>query len=77
MCYLVATWFDEPGSVALRMRRGKELSEMIGRLEARFDFDRLQLVTITRPSAYGEYEPYTFVESEEEMANWLSRRASC
>lgn len=29
--------------------------------------DRIQLVTISRPSAYGEYEPYRFVTSEEEF----------
>ncbi|OUP09803.1 DUF6718 family protein [Collinsella sp. An2] len=72
MCYLVAKWFDKTGSIAMRTQRGKELSEMIDRLENRFGFDRLQLVTITRPSAYGEYEPYTFVRSEDELAELLA-----
>ena len=30
--------------------------------------NKIQLVTISRPSAYGEYEPYRFVESEVEFA---------
>ena len=25
----------------------------------------IQLVTISRPSAYGEYAPYSFIENEE------------
>ena len=76
MCYLVAKWFDKTGSIAMRAQRGKELSEMIDRLESRFGFDRLQFVAITRPSAYGEYEPYTFVASEEEMVEGLSRQVT-
>lgn len=74
MCYLVAKWFDKTGSIAMRTQRGKELSDMIDRLEGRFGFDRLQLVAITRPSAYGEHEPYTFVASEEEMVEELSQQ---
>lgn len=30
-------------------------------------YDTIQLVTISRPSAYGEYEPYRFVETEQEF----------
>ena len=29
--------------------------------------DEIQLVTISRPSAYGEYEPYQFVDTEQEF----------
>lgn len=71
MCYLVAKWFDERGSVAMQVQRGEALSEMIDRLDDRFGHDCLQLVTITRPSAYGEYEPYTFVSSEDELVGAL------
>lgn len=76
MCYLVAKWFDEPGCVALSTEPGRSLIELKRRLDARFGHDRLQLVTITRPSAYGEYEPYTFVSTEEELARVLERQAS-
>ncbi|WP_455136033.1 DUF6718 family protein [Thermophilibacter sp.] len=75
MCYLVAKWFDNTGSLALQTSRGEKLSEMVDRLEERFGHDRLQLVTITRPSAYGEYEPYTFVSSEDELTDLLSQQA--
>jgi len=30
-------------------------------------YETIQLVTISRPSAYGEYEPYHFVETEQEF----------
>ena len=74
MCYLVAKWFDEPGCVALSTVPGQPLVELKRRLDARFGHDRLQLVTITRPSAYGEYEPYTFVSSEEELVAALEHQ---
>lgn len=32
------------------------------------DSSGIQLVTISRPTAYGEYAPYRFVHSEEEFA---------
>lgn len=32
------------------------------------DGSGIQLVTISRPTAYGEYAPYRFVHSEEEFA---------
>ena len=76
MCYLVAKWFDQTGCLALQTQAGKGLAEMIDRLEERFGYDCLQLVTITRPSAYGEYEPYTFVSSEQELVNALSTQAA-
>ncbi len=30
-------------------------------------YDSIQLVTISRPSAYGEYEPYHFLKTEQEF----------
>ena len=36
----------------------------------------LQLVTISRPSAYGEYEPYEFVDSENELIDKLEEQTA-
>lgn len=73
MCYLVAKWFDGVGSLAMQAEAGPSLVNMMNRIEGRFGSDDLQLVTITRPSAYGEYAPYTFVSSEDEMIDGLKR----
>lgn len=75
MRYLVAKWFDRTGSLAMRTEAGPGLVDMIDRIENRFGFDALQLVTITRPSAYGEYEPYTFVASEHDLVEALQGQA--
>ena len=61
MCYLVAKSVDAVGCVALKTTHGKHLSELKRRIEEAVGYETIQLVTISRPSAYGEYEPYSFV----------------
>ncbi len=67
MCYLVAKEVNKVGSIALQTTHGKQLSEFKNELIKKIGYDRIQLVTISRPSAYGEYEPYTFVATEKEF----------
>lgn len=68
MCYLIAKNIDNVGCVALRTTHGKQLSEFKRGLEKKIGYEKIQLVTISRPSAYGEYEPYHFVETKEDFA---------
>ena len=68
MCYLVAKNVDATGCVALRTTHGKHLSAFKRKIEQKVGYDKIQLVTISRPSAYGEYEPYHFVDTKEEFA---------
>ena len=67
MCYLLAKNIEDVGCLALKTTHGKHLSEFKRKVESRVGYDKIQLVTISRPSAYGEYEPYQFVDSEEEF----------
>lgn len=66
MCYLIAKKFNQSGSIALKTTRGKELASFADELQEKLGYD-IQLVTITRPSAYGEYEPYHFVNNYEDF----------
>lgn len=66
MCYLIAKRINESGSIALKTVRGEELAYFVDEFQEKIGYD-IQLVTITRPSAYGEYEPYHFVDSYEEF----------
>lgn len=68
MCYLIAKNVDAVGCVAWCTTHGKHLSEFKRKLEQTVGYDKIQLVTISRPSAYGEYEPYRFVDTKEEFA---------
>lgn len=72
MCYLIAKDIDSVGCVALRTVHGKHLSEYKRELIKKIGYDRIQLVTISRPSAYGEYEPYHFVDTEDEFTKAVS-----
>lgn len=72
MCYLIAKDVDAVGCVALKTTHGKHLSEFKKKIMDKVGYDRIQLVTISRPSAYGEYEPYNFVETKEEFEEVVS-----
>lgn len=76
MCYLVAKWFSKEGSLALSAKPGQDLVDFIDKVEARFGSTDLQLIIISRPSAYGEYEPYEFVDSENELIDKLEKQAA-
>ena len=67
MCYLIAKNIDSEGCVALRTTHGKHLAEFKRSIKKKVGYDKIQLVTISRPSAYGEYEPYHIVDSEQEF----------
>ena len=67
MCYLVAKDFNKRGCVAYKTNPGHELVALREDIISRVGIDRIQLVTISRPSAYGEYEPYSVVHTPEEF----------
>ena len=73
MCYLIAKNIDSEGCVALRTTHGKHLAEFKRSIEKKVGYDKIQLVTISRPSAYGEYEPYHMVDSEQEFESAVER----
>lgn len=67
MCYLIAKEFDKRGCIAVKTRHGKALADFTEKLQKQIGENGVQLVTISRPSAYGEYEPYEILESKEEF----------
>ena len=67
MCYLIAKDFNSPGCYALKTQHGQQLVELKQKLNEMVGNRGVQLVTISRPTAYGEYAPYTFASSGEEF----------
>ena len=67
MCYVVVADANKQGCVAFKTRFGKELSELTKELNRIAARRGIQIVIISRPTAYGEYAPYNFVQSEEEL----------
>ena len=67
MCYLVAKDRDAHGCFALKTTQGKHLVELKRELNKAVGYKGIQLVTISRPNAYGEYVPDRFVDTEQEF----------
>lgn len=67
MCYLIAKKFNDVGCLALQTNHGQHLVDFKKKLITEIGTDKIQLVTISRPSAFGEYEPYSFVDTEQEF----------
>ena len=70
MCYLVAKDRDAHGCFALKTTHGKHLVELKRELNKAVGYKGVQLVTISRPTAYGEYAPYHFVDTEQEFQTY-------
>lgn len=69
MCYLVAKDTERHGCYALKTTHGKELVELKRMLNREVGTAGIQLVTISRPTAYGEYAPYSFAQDTEDFVN--------
>lgn len=67
MCYLVAKDKNKHGSYALKTKHGEHLAELKSDLNIHAAPKGIQLVTISRPTAYGEYAPYHFAHDEAEF----------
>ena len=67
MCYLVAKNVNKEGSILLKTKHGKELVDFKHELISLVGNEKIQLVTISRPSAYGEYEPYKLVSNKSQF----------
>lgn len=65
MAYLIGRKRESRGCIALKINHGKNLVELKRRLN--MGYGGIELITISRPTAYGEYAPYQFVDTEQEF----------
>ena len=77
MPYLVAKDFYGHGCYAIPVEHGPELVELKRYLLTATSLEHLQLVTISRPDAYGEYAPYTIVKEREEFIRLVLQMKPC
>lgn len=73
MCYLIAKKVDSAGCIAWHTSHGKHLAEFKKELIDKIGYEKIQFVTISRPSAYVEYEPYQFVNSRDEFSAMVEK----
>lgn len=67
MCYLIAKDRESHGCYALKTEHGKSIVELKRKLNKAIGYKGVQLVTLSRPTAFGEYAPYHFIDTEEEF----------
>lgn len=73
MCYLVAKDKNGHGCYALKTSHGPALVQLKRGLNKAAAPKGIQLVTISRPNAYGEYAPYRFARDEEDFVHEVQR----
>lgn len=67
MYYLLTKRMNQTGRIALQTVLGKELAQFAHDIQEKLGYD-IEIITISRPTAYGEYEPYHFVHTYEEFS---------
>lgn len=67
MVYLVAKNKNKHGSYAFKTTNGEHIKKIKRSLYSALGDKGIQIVTISRPTTFGEYSPYHFVHSEEEF----------
>ena len=67
MCYLVAKDPEKHGCCALKTSHGKALVDLKKFLNDEVAKKGIELVTISRPTAYREYAPYSFARDSDEF----------
>lgn len=67
MCYLIAKDRESHGCYALKTEHGKSIVELKRKLNKAVGYKGVQLVTLSRPTAFGEYAPYHFIDTEEKF----------
>lgn len=67
MCYLVAKNFNSIGSYLLKTNHGKSLVDFYNKIESIVEGKDIQIVVISNPLAFGEYEPYVVCNSEKDF----------
>ena len=72
-CYIIAKDINKRGCVALKTKIGQELADLNEELNRIVTKRSIQIVVISRPTAYGEYAPYSFVQNSDELKEAVSR----
>ncbi len=65
--YLIAKKFSEEGCLAVQTEGGKALAGLVTYLGLRTLDKGIQILTVSDTETYGEYKPYTFVNTEKEF----------
>ena len=64
---MIVKYINRQGCIAYKTRLGKGLADLTKELNNLAHRKGIQIVTISRPTAYGEYAPYSFVDDVDSL----------
>lgn len=67
MVYLVVRNNKNAGSIAFKTVLGETLIQLKHQILEITGKSKIEILTVSRPEAYGEYSPYKFIETKEEF----------
>ena len=73
MVYLVVRDDKEIGSIAFKTVLGKALAQLKHQISEITKNDKIEIITVSRPEAYGEYSPYKIMGTKEEFIAEVKR----
>ena len=73
MSYILAKDVNKHGCVALEASLGEDLVKLSNELDQMVFGKGIQIVVISRPTAFGEYAPYKIVSTKEELINAVKK----
>lgn len=72
MIYLITKRFDAPGCLAVHTEAGKSLAEL-SEFGQKYLEEGVQILAVSDPDVYGEYQPYRYVDLLEEFISQISQ----
>ncbi len=69
--YLLARQLNQQGCIAYETHHGKHLVSLMKKLNKAAAAHGVELLTISRPLAYGEYAPYTIADDEDSFCSMV------
>ena len=63
----IAKRINNVGCIALQTKPGEEMAKFADSLQEKLGYD-IEIITISKPTAYGKYEPYHFVKTYDEFS---------
>ena len=73
MVYLIVRNDKEIGSIAFKTVLGEALAQLKHQVSEITEKSKIEINTISRPEAYGEYSPYRIMDTKEEFIKEVKR----
>jgi hypothetical protein len=69
--FIIAKVFGRAGCLVTELKDNNQLGDVVNYLEERIQSDKIQIVTLTNPDAYGEYQPYFAIETVDAFIDFV------